>query len=246
MNKPKEKVVVITGASSGIGEATARRLAKDGATVALVARRKDRLEEIAKDIAANGGTASCHEVDVTQKKQVAEMIDAVVQKYGRLDVLVSNAGLMALSPISSGKVVEWDQMIDLNIKGILYGVAVVWPIFEKQNSGHFINIASIAGLKVAPGNVVYCATKHAVRALSEGIRMEAAGRFRVTTISPGYVESELKYGTSDEATRNSVVEAYQQNAIPAESIGNAIAYAISQPEDTAINEVVIRPTVQEF
>ncbi|MDF9832254.1 NADP-dependent 3-hydroxy acid dehydrogenase YdfG [Ereboglobus sp. PH5-5] len=223
------KVVLITGASSGIGETTARLLARQGATVVR-----------------DGGVASCHEVDVTQKDQVEKMIAAAAAQHGRIDALVSNAGLMALSPIASGKTGEWDRMIDLNIKGMLYGIAAVWPVFEKQKSGHFINIASIAGLKVAPGNTVYCATKHAVRALSEGLRMESRGKFRVTIVSPGYVESELMYGTSDEATRNGVVEAYKQNAIPADSIAGAILYAISQPDHTSVNEIVVRPTVQEF
>lgn len=240
------KVVLITGASSGIGEVTARLLAKEGATVVLAARRKDKLQKIAEDIARDGGVASCHEVDVTKKSQVDKMIADATAQHGRIDALVSNAGLMALSPIASAKTGEWDRMIDLNIKGMLYGIAAIWPVFEKQKSGHFINIASIAGLKVAPGNTVYCATKHAVRALSEGLRMESLGKFRVTVVSPGYVESELMYGTSDETTRNGVVEAYKQNAIPADSIAEAISYAISQPDHTSINEIVVRPTVQEF
>lgn len=247
MENIKDKVVVITGASSGLGEAAAKILAKHGAKVVLAARRRDRLEKLAKEIEAEGGVALACEADVTDKKQVEKTAAAAVEKFGRIDVLVNNAGLMALSPLSSGKTDEWDRMIDINLKGVLYGIAAVWPVFEKQNSGHFINISSVAGLKVsAPGNSVYSATKFAVRALSEGLRVESAGKFRVTTILPGYVESELKYGTSDEKTRDAVVGAYAKYEIPASSVGEAIAYAISQPDGTAINEIVLRPTSQEF
>lgn len=241
------KVVVITGASSGIGEATAKRLAADGAVVVLAARRKDRLEKVAKDIADAGGKASVYGVDVTKKDQVVTLVNDTAAKNGRLDVLVSNAGLMANSFLSEGKTDEWDRMIDINLKGVLYGVAAVWPIFEKQRSGHFIAISSVAGLKVAaPGNSVYSATKFAVKALCEGIRVESAGKFRSTVLYPGYVESELKYGSSNEKVRNAIVEAYGKNEIPADSVANAIAYAIAQPADTGINEITIRPTVQEF
>lgn len=247
MESIREKVVVITGASSGIGEATAKRLAGDGAVAILAARRMDRLAKIAGEIAAKGGKASFHVVDVTRKDQVAAMVNEVVAKYGRLDVLVANAGLMANSMLAEGKTDEWDRMIDLNLKGVLYGVAAVWPVFERQKSGHFITISSVAGLKVAaPGNAVYSATKFAVKALAEGIRVESAGKFRSTVLYPGYVESELKYGSSDEKVRNAVVDAYGKNEIPADSVADAIAYAIAQPATTGVNEITIRPTVQEF
>lgn len=247
MDNIQNKVVVVTGASSGIGEAVVRKLAKDGASVVLAARRKDQLEKIAGDITAQGGKAAYYVVDVTVEKQLKAMIDDVVDKQGRVDVLVGNAGLMAQSPLSSLKVDEWDRMIDINIKGVLYGVAAVWPVFEKQQSGHFINISSVAGIKVVAGRgTVYSATKYAVRALSEGIRVESAGKFRSTVIYPGYVESELMFGSSDEKTREAVIASYAEYAIPAISVANAVAYAISQPADTAINEIVIRPTSQEF
>lgn len=247
MNNIKDKVVIITGASSGLGEATAKMLARQGAIVVLVARRKDKLEKVAQDIIADGGNAFAYTMDVTKKEQFSEMLDDVMQKYGRVDVLISNAGLMALSTISSGKTDEWDRMIDINLRGVLYGIAATWPIFEKQKSGHFINISSVAGIKVsAPGNTIYSATKFAVRALTEGLRVESAGKFRVTLILPGYVESELMYGTSDEVIQDFVIEGYKKNAISADSVANAISYAISQPDDTAVNEIVIRPTVQEF
>jgi Short-chain alcohol dehydrogenase of unknown specificity len=241
------KVVVITGGSSGIGEATARRLAAEGAIVALAARRKDKLDQIAADIAMKGGKAMIYQVDVTNKSQVSAMVADVAANRGRLDVFVANAGLMANSLLSEGKTDEWDAMIDVNLKGVLYGVAAVWPIFTKQGSGHFISISSVAGLKVAaPGNSVYSATKFAVKALAEGIRVESAGKFRSTVLYPGYVESELKYGSSNEKVRNAVVEAYKQNEIPADAVANAILYAMSQPDNTGINEITIRPTVQEF
>lgn len=247
MKNIQDKVVIVTGASSGIGEAIARKLAAEGAIVALVARRKDRLAKIVGEIEAAGKRASYYEVDVTVESQVRNMVEDVVKKNGRLDVLVGNAGVMLMAPLREANVDEWDDMIDVNIKGILYGVAAAWPVFEKQGSGHFINLSSVAGLKVAaPNGVVYSATKYAVRALSEGIRVESAGKFRVTTISPGYVESELMYGSTHEATREAIISAYRKYEIPADTIAEAVAYAISQPENTAINEIVVRPTAQEF
>lgn len=246
MKNIEGKVVLITGASSGIGEATARYLAGEGAAVALVARREDKLKKIAADITAKGGKASYHVADVSKNEEVAASTAAAAKQHGRIDVLVANAGLMAHSPLSAAKTMEWDAMIDLNIKGVLYGVAAVLPIFEKQNSGHFICISSVAGLKVAPGGAVYSATKFALKALAEGIRVESAGKFRSTVLYPGFVESELKYGASDEKIRAAIVDAYAKSEIPADSVAHAIAYAISQPDNTAINEITIRPTVQEF
>lgn len=247
MNTIKEKIVIITGASSGIGEAIAKRLAEEGAIIALAARRKDRLEKACQEILTNGGKAFYYEVDVTRKDQVTSMVSDVTKKYNRLDVLIGNAGLMAMAPLSACKIDEWDKMIDINIKGILYGVAAAWPIFENQNSGHFINISSVAGLKVsAPGGVVYSATKYAVRAISEGIRIESAGKFRSTVISPGFVESELMYGSSYEPNRSNIINAYKKYAIPATVIADAVVYAMSQPNETSINEIVVRPSTQEF
>lgn len=247
MNNIKDKVILITGASSGIGEAAARKLAASGAIVALAARRKERLEKIAGEIIKAGGKASCHQVDVTRQQEVTDTVNAVVALHGRLDVLIGNAGVMLSAPLSARQVAEWENMIDVNIKGILYGVAAAWPIFEKQQTGHFINVASVAGLKVAaPSGTVYSATKFAVRAIAEGIRMESAGRFRSTIISPGFIESELPNYSAHDATRHAMQAAYKKFAIPAERVANAIAYALSQPEDTGINEIVIRPTTQEF
>lgn len=247
MSNIANKVILITGASSGIGEATARKLAAAGAIVALAARRKDRLEKIAGEITKAGGKASCHQVDVTRQEEVTETVNTVVARYSRLDVLIGNAGVMLSAPLSARQVDEWENMIDVNIKGILYGVAAAWPIFEKQQSGHFVNVASVAGLKVAaPSGTVYSATKFAVRAIAEGIRMESAGRFRSTIISPGFIESELPNYSAHDKTRQAMQAAYKKFAIPAERVADTILYALSQPEDTGINEIVIRPTAQEF
>lgn len=240
------KVIVITGASSGIGEATAKRLASTGATVALAARRLDNLERIAADIQAQGGKASVHQVDVIDQTQVNRLIDDVVSLHGRLDVMINNAGLMAIAPLSLRKTDEWDRMIDINIKGLLYGVAAALPVFEKQQSGHFVNIASVVGLKVfSPGGTVYSGTKFAVRAISEGLRHEVGGNIRTTVISPGAIDTELKFGSGHDDSRNFVVDFYKM-AIPPDAIAQAIAYAIEQPDSVDVNEIVIRPTVQDF
>ena len=242
----QDKVVVITGGSSGIGEATARYLAAKGATVAIAARRVERLEKIVSEIEAAGGKAKAFSVDVTDKVQVDKLIADVLAAFGRIDVLINNAGLMAIAPMSQVRTDEWDRMIDINVKGLLYGIAATLPVFEKQQSDHFVNIASVAGIKVfSPGGTVYSGTKHAVRAISEGLRHEVGGKIRTTVVSPGAVASELKYGSSDEASRSGIVKFYKQE-IPADSIARAIAYAIEQPADVDVNEIVVRPTVQEF
>ena len=245
-NNISGKVVIITGASSGLGEATARHLAEKGARIVLAARRKDKLDALVAELVAAGGQAVAYQTDVTSQDDVKALIQGAIDTFGRLDVLVNNAGLMAIAPLSEGRVDEWDRMIDINIKGLLYGVAAALPVFQQQNSGHFINIASVAGLKVfSPGGTVYSGTKFAVRAISEGLRHEVGGRIRTTTIEPGAVDSELKFGSSHQASRDFVVDFYQQ-AIPADSVARAIAFAIEQPADVDINEIVLRPTVQDF
>ncbi|WP_282876510.1 SDR family oxidoreductase [Pseudomonas peli] len=245
-NNISGKVVIITGASSGLGEATARDLAEKGARVVLAARRKDKLDALVAELVNAGGQAVAYQTDVTSQDDVKALIQGAIDTFGRLDVLVNNAGLMAIAPLSEGRVDEWDRMIDINIKGLLYGVAAALPVFQQQNSGHFINIASVAGLKVfSPGGTVYSGTKFAVRAISEGLRHEVGGRIRTTTIEPGAVDSELKFGSSHQASRDFVVDFYQQ-AIPADSVARAIAFAIEQPADVDINEIVLRPTVQDF
>lgn len=246
MNNIDKKVVVITGASSGLGEATALNLANKGAILVLSARRKDRLDKLAAQIVASGGQAIAVEADVTSKEDVQRVIDKAMEVFGRVDVMVNNAGLMSIAPLSLAKVDEWDRMIDINIKGVLYGIAAVLPVFERQQSGHFINIASVAGIKVfSPGGTVYSGTKFAVKAITEGLRHEVGPHIRTTTISPGAIDSELKHGSSHEDSSKFVIDFYQQ-AIPADSVARAIAYAIEQPANVDINEIVLRPTSQEF
>jgi NADP-dependent 3-hydroxy acid dehydrogenase YdfG len=240
------KVVLVTGASSGLGEATARHLAARGAKLVLGARRLDRLQALAADLRAKGAEVAIARTDVTKRVDVDALAALAVDSFGRLDVVLNNAGLMAIAPLDEGKVAEWDAMIDINIKGVLYGIAAALPIFRRQGAGHFINIASVAGIKVfAPGGTVYSGTKFAVRAISEGLRIEAGGAIRTTTIEPGAVDSELKFGSSHEASSTFVQEFYKQ-AVPAESVARAVAFAIEQPADVDINEIVLRPTVQEF
>ena len=242
-----DKVVVITGASSGIGESAAKLLARQGAKVVLGARRKGRIDAVVKEISAAGGTAIGFPVDVTKRADVEALIQAAVDSFGRVDVIVNNAGIMPIAPMAALKVEEWDRMIDVNLKGLLYGVAAVLPIMQKQKHGHIINMASVFGIKVfAPGATVYCATKSAVRALTEGLRMELHSQnIRCTMVSPGAVATELPESSSEEATRKNLHEFYKM-AIPADSIARTIAYAIEQPAEVEIDEVVIRPTAQDF
>ena len=245
MSGIKNKVVIITGASSGLGEATARRLAKNGAKLMLAARREDRLKELVDGINKDGGTAKYQVTDVTDRTQVEALAQSTKQAYDRLDVLVNNAGLMPLSPLAANKVDEWEQMVDVNIKGVLYGVSAVMPTMLEQGSGHIINLSSVAGHKVFAGGTVYCATKFAVKAISEGIRMESDGKIRSTNISPGAVATELTSTISHEETAAMAEQLYDM-AIDADAIARAITYAIEQPGDVDINEMIIRPTKQEL
>ncbi|WP_405398979.1 SDR family oxidoreductase [Maribacter sp. Asnod2-G09] len=239
------KVVVITGGSSGLGEATAHYLAEKGAKVVIGARRVEKLEKVASEIKKNGGTVEILRTDVTNADDVKALIKKAIDSFGKIDVMVNNAGIMPLAPLSALKINEWDSMIDVNIKGVLYGIAAALPEFEKQKSGHFINLASVAGLNVSPGGAVYSGTKYAVRAISEGLRKEVGKVIRTTILTPGLIDSELQLGSSDEATSQFIQQVYK-DAIPAISIAKAVAYAIEQPADVDINELVIRPTIQEF
>jgi NADP-dependent 3-hydroxy acid dehydrogenase YdfG len=247
MSNITDKVVAITGASSGIGESTAKLLAEQGAKVVLGARRTSRIDAVVQEISATGGKAIGCATDVTKRAEVEALIQRAVDGFGRIDVLLNNAGIMPIAPIAALKVDEWDRQIDVNIKGLLYGVAAALPHMQQQKSGHIINIASVYGIKVfAPGGVVYCATKAAVRVLTEGLRMELHSQnIRCTMISPGAVGTELPESSSEEATRKYLREFYKM-AIPANSIARAIAYAIEQPAEVEIDEVVVRPTAQDF
>ncbi|TMU50402.1 SDR family oxidoreductase [Flagellimonas algicola] len=246
MSEIDGKVVAITGASSGLGEATARYLAAKGAKIVLGARREEKLEIIASDINKNGGSAIHLKMDVTNRAEVKALADMAVREFGRLDVFVNNAGLMAIAPLQALKVDEWDRMIDINIKGVLYGIAAALPVFEDQESGHFINISSVAGLKVfSPGGTVYSGTKYAVRAISDGLRHEVGKKIRTTTLEPGAIASELQSGTSHKESVDILNEFYKI-AIPAETVAKAIAFAIEQPMDVDINEIALRPTIQDF
>ena len=242
-----DKIVVVTGASSGLGEATARLLSAQGATVVLGARRADRLQSLAKDLESRGGKALALTTDVTRREQVKALVDSAVQTYGRIDVMINNAGLMPQAPLERLKVDEWEQMIDVNIKGVLYGIAAALPHMQRQKAGHFINVSSVAGHRVGPGFAVYAATKYAVRALSEGLRQEVKPyNIRTTVISPGAVATELPDSVTDPDASKRIRTFYEQVAVPADSFARAVAFAMSQPEDVDINEILYRPTRQEL
>ncbi|MFG1180485.1 SDR family oxidoreductase [Xanthobacter versatilis] len=239
------KVVVITGASSGLGAATARHLAAAGAKLVLGARRLDRLQALATEL--DLGAAAAVETDVTDPAQVKHLVDAAVATHGRIDVLLNNAGLMPQSLLERGRVDEWDRMIDVNIKGVLYGIAAALPHMKAQKGGHIINVSSVAGHKVRPGSSVYAATKAAVRMLSEGLRQEVKPfNIRTTIISPGAVESELPQSVTEPDTAKAIADFYAAYAIPADSFARVVAFAISQPEEVDINEILFRPTAQEL
>lgn len=246
-NNIKGKVVVITGASSGLGEAAARLLAAQGASVVLAARRTERIEKIKKEIVEKGGKATAVTTDATKINQVQGLIDKAVAEYGKVDVLINNAGVMLLSPLDSGLTEEWDRMIDLNIKGVLYGISAVLPVMKKQRSGQIINVASVAGHRTSPANAVYSGTKFAVRAISEGLRLGFKPyNIRTTVISPGAVLTELPDHISHKESSEGSHKLYKEMGIPADSFARAVAYAISQPDDVDVNEILYRPTKQMF
>ena len=240
------KVVVITGASSGLGEATARLLCAEGACVVLGARRLDRIQALAEELGTRGGRAIAVATDVTSSEQVKRLVDTAVQAFGRIDVMINNAGLMPHSPLERLKIDDWNRTIDVNIKGVLYGIAAALPHMKQQKAGHFINVSSVAGHKVAPSGAVYAATKHAVRALSEGLRQEVKPyNIRTTVISPGAVATELPNSITEPDIAQGVRKRYDDIAIPAESFARAVVFAMSQPEDVDVNEILFRPTRQE-
>jgi NADP-dependent 3-hydroxy acid dehydrogenase YdfG len=240
----KDKVVVITGASSGLGEAAARRLAQYGAKLVLGARRLDRLRALAKELALGGDAVV--QTDVSQYEQVKRLVDHAVKSHGRIDAIINNAGLMPLSPLDRLKIDDWEKMIDVNIKGVLYGVAAALPHMKAQTSGHIINVSSVAGHKVRPGSTVYSATKSAVRVISEGLRQEVKPyNIRTTIISPGAVASELPESVTEPDVAENVRKVYE-SAIPADSFASMVMFAMSQPEDVDVNEILFRPTRQEY
>ncbi|PWK76965.1 SDR family oxidoreductase [Aminobacter sp. AP02] len=239
------KIVVITGASSGLGEAAVRRLARDGAKLILGARRLDRLQALAKELSL--GQDAVVQTDVTQADQVKRLVDHAVEKHGRVDVLINNAGLMPHSPLERGKVEDWDRMIDVNIKGVLYGIAAALPHMKTQKSGHIINVSSVAGHKVGPGGAVYSATKHAVRVISEGLRQEVKPyNIRSTIISPGVVATELPDSVTEPDVAEVIRALYDNIAISADSFASMVAFVMSQPDDVDVNEILFRPTRQEY
>ncbi|WP_405496488.1 SDR family oxidoreductase [Streptomyces sp. NBC_00096] len=238
--RTEAKVVAITGASSGIGEATARRLAADGHRLFLGARRTDRLDALVREITEAGGTAAFQRLDVSDAADVRAFVAAARERYGRVDVMVNNAGVMPLSPLDALKVDEWDRMIDVNLRGVLHGIAAALPVMRAQGAGHFVNVASVGAYEVSPTAAVYCATKFAVRAVSEGLRQESDGTVRVTLVSPGVTESELADGISDPAAREAM-KAYRAVALPASAVADAIAHAVAQPAEVDVNEIVVRP-----
>ena len=246
-NNIQGKVVVITGASSGNGEAAARLLSAEGASVVLGARRAERIQSLAKDLTGRGGKALAVATDVTRYEQVKRLVDTAVHSYGRIDVMLNNAGLMPHSPLERLKIDDWNRTIDVNLKGVLYGIAAALPYMKQQKSGHFINVSSVAGHKVRPGSAVYAATKTAVLVISEGLRQEVKPyNIRTTVISPGALATELANSITEPDIAENVSQFMREVALPAESFARVVAFAISQPEDMDINEILFRPTRQEL
>ncbi|WHX23078.1 SDR family oxidoreductase [Streptomyces malaysiensis subsp. malaysiensis] len=238
------KVVAITGASSGIGEATALLLAERGATVVLGARRSDRIEALAARIAGAGGEAVPVATDVKRRADLSRLVATARERYGKLDVLVSNAGISPISPLDDLRVEDWEEMVDVNIKGVLYGIAEALPVFREQGFGHFVHTLSTAGLTIVPTMSVYAGTKNAVRAISEGLRQEAGESLRVTTVSPGYTRTGLADSITDPDARSAIQSGMDKVAISPDAIARAIAFAIEQPAGVDVGEIVVRPTAQ--
>jgi NADP-dependent 3-hydroxy acid dehydrogenase YdfG len=243
-NDNDSKIILITGASSGIGEATARHLAAKGATVVLGARRTERLETIAAEIRAAGGTAEFRALDVTSLEDTQAFVDFAKTRFGRVDVLINNAGVMPLSPLEALKINEWNMMIDVNIRGVLHGIAATLPLMNAQPAGgQIINLSSIGGHATFPTAAVYCATKYAVIAISEGLRQETDGKIRVTVVSPGVTESELAHTITHEESA-AYMDEFRKQAIPAEAIARAIWFAIEQPAGVDTSEIIVRPSAK--
>jgi NADP-dependent 3-hydroxy acid dehydrogenase YdfG len=240
----EDKVVVITGASSGIGEATALLLAERGAKLVLGARRADRLEALADRIAKAGGAAAYAPTNVKRRDDLSRLVKLACERYGKLDVLVNNAGIGPISPLDDLRVADWEEMIDINIKGVLYGIAAALPVFRHQGFGHFVNTASTAGIVIKPTMAVYAGTKFAVRAITEGLRQEAGDKLRVTIISPGFVRTDFAESMTNPEVKAQILDTMGELAIGPDAIARAIAFAIEQPADVDVNEIVVRPTAQ--
>lgn len=238
------KVVAITGASSGIGEATALLLAERGARLVLGARGEERLEALRARLEKAGGDVVAVRTDVRRRDDVAGLVTRARERYGRLDVLINNAGSMAISPLDELRVEEWEEMVDTNLKSVLYGIAAALPVFRQQGSGHFVNVASTSAFRIVPNQSVYAATKIAVRALSEGLRQEAGDKLRVTILSPGMTRTNAAEHMKDPAVRAQLQEALEKIAIPPDAIARAIAFALEQPPEVDVSEVIVRPTAQ--
>ncbi len=245
MTSIENKVVAITGASSGIGEATALLLAERGAKVVLAARRSVRVEALAARIGAAGGDASSMRVDVTRRDDLRDLVALARDRYGKLDVLVSNAGIGPISPLDDLLVDQWDQMIDTNLKGVLYGIAAALPVFREQGFGHFVNTASTAAHRITPKQAVYAATKTAVRVISEGLRQEAGAHLRVTVISPGFTHTDFANDITNGEVRAQIAASKEWMAMPPDAIARAITFAIEQPDDVDVGEIIVRPTAQD-
>ncbi|WP_371599307.1 SDR family oxidoreductase [Streptomyces sp. NBC_00564] len=238
------KVVAITGASGGIGEATALLLAERGARLVLGARRTERLEELVARIEKAGGEAVQIRTDVTRREDLHALVAVARERFGRLDVLVSNAGLGTISPLDDLRVDEWDRMVDVNVKGVLHGIGAALPVFRAQGTGHFVTVASTAAFRVAPAMAVYAGTKVAVRAICEGLRQESGGSMRVTTVSPGVTATDFAEASTNSEVRADITKMRDDIAIPPEAIARAIAFAIEQPDTVDVNEIVVRPAAQ--
>jgi len=238
------KVVAITGASSGIGEATALLLAGRGAKLVLGARRSDRLEALADRIVKGGGAAVAGRLDVKRRGDLRDFVSLACERFGKLDVLVSNAGIGPISPLDDLRVEEWEEMVDINIKGVLYGIAAALPVFRQQGFGHFVTTGSTAAHRTVPSQSVYSATKFAVRALTEGLRQEAGDKLRVTIVSPGFVRTDFVDTVTNPEVRAQLAASRDKFAIAPEAIARAIAFAIEQPADVDVGEIIVRPTAQ--
>lgn len=244
MQNIKGKVVAITGASSGMGKAIAIELAKHGAKVVLSARRTEQLQQLVEEIIGKGGEATFTKIDVTNKSDLVRLVNTALERYGKLDVIVNNAGVSQLSRIDELDIDGWEEMIDINLKGVLYGMAAAIPIFQQQQSGHIINIISTAGIKIVPMQGVYAGTKNAIRTIAEAFRQESNGNIRITGISPGFVKTDFANNIKNEEMKTTIQKVMEQIAIDPLAIANAVIFAISQPDDVEIGDIVIRPSKQ--